>query len=96
MLLRSDARRDSVRCGSVRYLVVIPYVEPTYRPSDSGERAPYTASFEVCADSKREAIEVAMRRFDGDASDSGVGWIREVLEHLIEVTTLSAEVRRRA
>ena len=80
----------------MRYLVVIPYVEPTYRPSDSGERAPYKASFEVCAGSQREAIELAMQRFEGDACDSGVGWIREVLEHLIEVTTLPVEVRRRA
>lgn len=66
--------------------VVIPYVEPTHDVhSGSGERAPFKATYEVAAADRAEAVARALARFEGDASDSSVGWIREPLEDLIRV-----------
>ena len=75
---------------STRFRVSIPYVEPTYQVR-AGSTKPFQATYDVQAATAAEAIELAMRRFDGDAEESGVGWIREPLTEAIQATPLQEE-----
>ena len=68
------------------YVVIIPFREPTYELRRGGPPAePYSASYEVRAASSREAIDLAIQRFEQKARDSGVTWVREIQREGIEV-----------
>ncbi len=67
------------------YRVVIPYEEPTYQVHSKTDGAPYVATYSVAAESPGAAVTAALERFEGDAQDSGVGWIREPIASRIEV-----------
>ena len=75
--------------SDTRWRVRIPYREPTYearRPAQANDGEPYVAQYEVSAPDAPTAIERALAAFDGDASESGVGWIREPVLDQIEAT----------
>lgn len=71
------------------YRVRIPYREPTHAArrgvSDPEAHEPFSTTIDVAASSPEEAVERALAKFEGSASESGVGWIREPVEDLIEV-----------
>ena len=73
-----------------RWRVRIPYVEPTFAARQARPPAePFVAEVEVEADSDLDAVERGLEKFEGDARDSGVGWIREPLEGQVVATRVA-------
>ena len=70
-----------------RWIVRVPYREPTFearRPADSDE--PFVARYEVTAPDAPAAIQKALAEFDGEATDSNVGWVREPILDAVDAT----------
>lgn len=67
-----------------RYLVTVVYQEPTRARWRGEPPRDYRASFSVDAISRAEAAAVARRRFDATLVESGVGWVREVVETSVQ------------
>lgn len=67
--------------------MTVPYVEPTHaaRTGRAASAPPFVAEFVVEADDEEQARARALERFEADARDSGVGWIREPLEDQVRV-----------
>lgn len=71
----------------MRWKVTIPYREPTYSVRQ-GVQKTYDAFYEVEADSLEAAVTSALAQFEGLATESGVRWIREVIEERISAAPL--------
>ncbi len=73
-----------------RWRVRIPYVEPTFAARQAQPPLePYVAEVVVEAVTGPDAIERGLEKFEGDAHDSGVGWIREPLEDEVVATRIA-------
>jgi hypothetical protein len=69
-----------------RFRVRIPYEEPTFAAHQKRPPAPpFVAELEVVAVDEQSARAQALARFEADAKDSGVGWIREPLEDAVTI-----------
>ena len=67
--------------GTRSYRVVIPYTEPTFTDAEKV----YEGTFEVDAESAREAKELAIDEFRWMADASLVRWTREIIPGDIRV-----------
>ena len=68
------------------YVVTIPYREPSYELRHGGPpKNPYRATYTVQAANPDEAIDMAVRRFEQKALDSGAPGQREIQREGIRV-----------
>ena len=81
----------NVAAPASEYLVEVWYREPTYEASVGPKAEPYTWRYRIRAYSEAEAQERALGQFKALAEVSSVGWVREVVEVKV---SLSSKVPR--
>ena len=59
--------------------VTLIYIEPTYAAHNGMTAVPYRWTFEVEAPDADQAVLEAIRKFRAAATESSVGWVREIV-----------------